>query len=711
MSTKAKIAAKVRSASYDEASDRITAVISTGARVMHYDERGRPFFEELAIEEGAIDTSRVEMGAAYLIMDHEQRGLPLGRIDEVRVEGDALVADIQLIDSEQHSDVLNAIRGGLFTSLSVGYDILDTETYDDDGDTIVRVTRLLVGEVSTTPVPADPTSKFRSMAKSPGTVPGSKGYRRRSIRFNATNPKGQTMATKTATRSKATAKPKGQRSAAEIADEILDEETLADAAAAVVDEADADVSAEDVQADVDAAVTAAVEEAIDEIVADIEAEDDGEDDAPADDAARSKKGQRSTAARKAGFSGARAASLIRLATRNGLTADFVARHVEAGTSPAVLREAILDARLARSAAPISSVRARITRDEGDTTRQHAENAVHALLSGTRAKDDDVGRFKDQKLIDIAKRSLGSSASGRSDREIIAMSTRSGMHSSSDFSFANATGGAIERRVRELLKDLKIPLMPLVRETLVSNMLPVNTYSIGGFPELLETAEGAEYKAGTVSTESGSFFISKFGRILMMTFESILNDDMRMLDTSIKGVAAKDVSLRKKKIRDAFGAKLADGKSLFHNSRGNLITTPVGVDALKAARLKLATVKDLDGDPMDLELAYIVCALEDRDEWEKLMSPITAAVTGDVNIYAGRFSLIADPMLAPGEWIAAADPAYGDAIELADLRGYEGVRVEEIPNHLVDGISYRARAFAGAHPTGWRGFVKSTGTGA
>ncbi|WP_330448456.1 hypothetical protein FLP41_15140 [Paracoccus marcusii] len=54
------------------------------------------------------------------------------------------------------------------------------------------------------------------------------------------------------------------------------------------------------------------------------------------------------------------------------------------------------------------------------------------------------------------------------------------------------------------------------------------------------------------------------------------------------------------------------------------------------------------------------------------------------------------------------PAYGDAIELADLRGREGIQVEEIFDPMNDGLSWRARTFAGAHPTGWRGFVKSTG---
>lgn len=190
---------------------------------------------------------------------------------------------------------------------------------------------------------------------------------------------------------------------------------------------------------------------------------------------------------------------------------------------------------------------------------------------------------------------------------------------------------------------------------------------------------------TVSTASASFSISKFGRILLLTFEAILNGDLRIMNPSINGVASKDISLRKQKVCDAFHAKMPDGKALFHASRENLITTKIEQVALKKFRLKLSMAKDLYGDPMDLELANIVCFPEDRDDWQKLISPITATITSNVNVYAGKFQLISDPMLKKGEFIGAKDPAYGDAIELADLRSFEGVRVEELPNQMIDGI--------------------------
>jgi hypothetical protein len=286
-----------------------------------------------------------------------------------------------------------------------------------------------------------------------------------------------------------------------------------------------------------------------------------------------------------------------------------------------------------------------------------------------------------------------------------------MHTSGDFSFTAATAGAIERRVREISASMDMALAPLVRQTLVSDFRPVSTYSIGGFPELKETAEGAEYEAGTVTSESGTLSIDKFGRILTLSFEAIINDDLRLLDTAIRGTAAKGMQLRQRKVREAFSAKLADNKQLFHASRGNLLNAELDLVGLSAARKALRMAKDLDGEPMNLQPKFLVVSPDMETEGQQLISPITAAVTGAVNPFSSTLELIVDPMLTGAEWILAADPAFGDAIELADLRGFEGVRVDEMPLGAVDGVSYRARAFAGAAATGWRGFVKSTGVGA
>ncbi|WP_322893473.1 MULTISPECIES: Mu-like prophage major head subunit gpT family protein [unclassified Yoonia] len=409
------------------------------------------------------------------------------------------------------------------------------------------------------------------------------------------------------------------------------------------------------------------------------------------------------------------AAEIRTAVRSArLDDDFAEKLVNAGTNINQARAEILSEMATRQEhndTRTGHSSAIITRDERETVQEHAENALLGLISRTQMPEEKVGNFRNAKPIEIARRSLGAQARRMDDREVISLVMRSGgMHSSSDFNFTSAIGGAMERRVRDLQAQVNMSLMPLVRETTVNSFLPVNTYSVGSFPELKEVAEGGEYEAGTVSTESGSFRIAKFGRILNLTFEAIVNDDLRMLDSVIAGTSTAITKLRRNKVREAFGAKLADGKTLFHASRGNLISAPLSIDGIAAAQQKLFDVKDLDGEEMGLTGAYLVVSSALAKDARQLISPITAAVTGEVNIYANALNLIVDPVMQGNEWMLAASPNEGDAIELAGLRGYEAPRVEEVNSHLTDGISFRVRTFAGAHPTGWRGFVKSTGNG-
>lgn len=667
-----------RSASFSEEDGTVEIVYATATRADRYD-----FVEELVISEDAIDASRLDAGAVNLIMDHMPYGLPLGRVIAHRVEDGQAIATVKLTQDPQHAGIVENIRAGIIATVSVGYQIKKYEMIDADGAApVMRVIEWMPAEISLVTVPADPHAQIRSAAPA--------ALVRRTVSMKESS----------------MSKTKKRSAASEAIDEVV-EQTGAE-------------QTPELEAAVEEAISTAIETISDEISDEANADADGDAEGDdADDADDADDGETAGGDQESGDTdededeegeGTRAAQILDLCTRHGLSVGFAARHVKAKTPVQSVRSAILDAIAKRSAPPMTT--ARINRDARDAVQRQAENALYGLLSGRAQSEADAGAFRGVRLLDIARRSLGAEAAGMTDREAVARVMRSaGAHTSSDFDFTSAAGGAIERRVRELHAAFTMPLAPLVRETAVANFLPVQTYSIGGFPELRETAEGAEYEAGTVSTESGSFRIAKFGRILTLSFEAIINDDLRLLDTVIRGVASKGAKLRQTKVREAFDAVLADGHALFHASRGNIITDALSVEGLSAARKKLRQVVDIDGEEMNLTPKFLIVSSDLETDAQRLVSPITAAVTGQVNPFASGLELIVDPVMSGSEWMLAASPDEADAIELADLRGYEGVRVEEIPSHLTDGLSYRARAFAGAHPTGWRGFVKSTGTGA
>ncbi|MFK3962148.1 hypothetical protein ACI2KT_01040 [Ensifer adhaerens] len=89
----------------------------------------------------------------------------LGRIDDVRVEGDAVVGRASL--ARKHASLLADIADGYFGQISAGYDYdlrRDTELVEREGNVpLLLVKRWLLTEGSLVPVGADPNSFIRSL--------------------------------------------------------------------------------------------------------------------------------------------------------------------------------------------------------------------------------------------------------------------------------------------------------------------------------------------------------------------------------------------------------------------------------------------------------------------------------------------------------------------------------------------------------------------
>lgn len=93
----------------------------------------------------------------------------LGKIDDVRVEGDAVIGRASL--ARKHADLLADIADGYFGQISAGYDYdlrSDAELIERPGYVpMLRVHRWLLTEGSLVPVGADPNSFIRSLHGSP----------------------------------------------------------------------------------------------------------------------------------------------------------------------------------------------------------------------------------------------------------------------------------------------------------------------------------------------------------------------------------------------------------------------------------------------------------------------------------------------------------------------------------------------------------------
>lgn len=165
--------AQFQAASFDEASNSIEVVWTTGARVRRRSWIDGPYDEELVVDAGSVRLDRLNAGAPFL-NTHNDYDLSdiIGCVvpGTARIEGAKGLARIQLSRATDDATVVQKIRDGLIRNTSVGYLIHKVEkTEADDGTVPVwRVTDWEPMEISAVPIPADAGAQIRADKAVPG---------------------------------------------------------------------------------------------------------------------------------------------------------------------------------------------------------------------------------------------------------------------------------------------------------------------------------------------------------------------------------------------------------------------------------------------------------------------------------------------------------------------------------------------------------------
>ena len=155
--------------------ERIPVAISSEYPVVREDlSTGRPYLEVLEHTPEAVDLSRAVRGLP-LLASHDQRD-QYGVVEELRVGNDRKLRGwLRFSRSAKGQELRQDVVDGIRNSLSVGYatgDAYRTETRPD-GMTVRRYSRWTPFEVSTVPIPADPTvgvNRAASVAPKPTTT-------------------------------------------------------------------------------------------------------------------------------------------------------------------------------------------------------------------------------------------------------------------------------------------------------------------------------------------------------------------------------------------------------------------------------------------------------------------------------------------------------------------------------------------------------------
>jgi phage major head subunit gpT-like protein len=210
-------------------------------------------------------------------------------------------------------------------------------------------------------------------------------------------------------------------------------------------------------------------------------------------------------------------------------------------------------------------------------------------------------------------------------------------------------------------------------------------------------------------------LGKFGRIVAITREAIINDDLdaftRIPDRF--GVAA--ANLESDIVWDVLikNATMADGVALFDAAHANLTGTgtTISVASLGVGKAMMRTQK-FSGTVLNIQPKYLVVGSKLETVAAQYIATLTAQSAPNVNPFAGQLIPIVEPRLDTihngNAWFLIADPATIDTIELAYLQGERGVQIETRQGFDVDGVEIKARLDVAAKAIDYRGMYKNIG---
>jgi ATP-dependent protease ClpP protease subunit len=245
-------------------------------------------------------------------------------------------------------------------------------------------------------------------------------------------------------------------------------------------------------------------------------------------------------------------------------------------------------------------------------------------------------------------------------------------------------------------------------------------SLSNAPDLKLVNQAGEYTYGELSDNQESYRLFKFGRLLMLTWEMIINDDLRALVRypQLMGNAA-----RRKESDYVYDLLVSnptmnDGTNLFHADHNNLATANldvVGQDGLEAGRAAMRKQKGMQGENLDLRPAFLLVPVAQETTSEVLLrsrgSLDAEANAGVVNPWYNRLAPVAEPRLdddSVKSWYLTADPNQADTIEVAYLDGYEAPTIDEQEEFTRDALTWKVRHVFGAGVMDHRTFWKNPG---
>lgn len=647
---------------FNEATRTIDVVFATEAAVRMYDWENGNYVDEILVcmpESG--DLTRLNSSAPVLD-NHYSYGKTsdcvVGVVESARFENGVGIATVRFSNSEKDTDLMNKVKDSIVTGVSVGYNVSEYTVERKEGTRdVYRATKWQATEISFTPVQADINSRVRSDEQ--------------------------------------------------LNEVVINEETT------------------EIEEEVPPVVEDENEPQNDEENSNLNNKEMTEEERIAAENQTRSEAAKSERLRIAGIQKhVRALGLADgEAFANGL--------IEEGVSLEVAMQRSLEQW--EKANPLNSKpNAQQQQTDAEQTRSAMTNSLVLRINPNAASvmgEENVRAaqdFKGMSLLRLAEESLIRSnvrTAGMSSREIAQGALTGmvrGLHHTTDFPLL--LGDTINRTLLAQYTLQTRTFMAWASRASFSDFRSVTRTRLSEiFGNLEAVQEGGEYKYGTLTESGETYSLAKYGKIIGITWESIVNDDLSAFTRIPQAFAAQAATKQSDIVYDILNSNptMADGNKLFSTAHGNFKGTAGSLTAggtllseasLAEAEIAFLNQTDASGQFINSSPKFLIVGPKNKLVAQKLTSTnFTPATQATIAMpqFTGLTPIV-DPRIKNYEWYLAADPQMIDTVEYAFLDGEQELFTEQRQGFDVDGVQVKARMVFGAKAIDWRGLYRNNG---
>ncbi|PTT05925.1 hypothetical protein DBR24_00640 [Pseudomonas sp. HMWF006] len=352
------------------------------------------------------------------------------------------------------------------------------------------------------------------------------------------------------------------------------------------------------------------------------------------------------------------------------------------------------------------------------------NALDHRCAPTTIKLEEAGReFRGMRLVDMARECVemvGGNTRGLMPAEIAKAALgcdrqamrSAGMHSTSDFPLL--LGSTVNRTLRAAYELAPQTWRPLGRPTTVPDFRAVTRAALGDIAALEKIKEHGEYQYGTLEEEGAPIKVAKFGKIIAITWEAIVNDDLGAFTRVPQALGAAAAQTESDVVWSLLlgNPNYTDGTPIFHADHGNLAASggAINTTTLAAARAAMRKQKSKAGAFLNLSPEFLIVGPDkELEAYQFTSSNYVPAKNADINDSRNAaLTVIVDARITGNQWYLYASPGVVDTFEYAYLEGEQGVFTETREGFEVDGMEIKARLVFGAAWIDFRPAYKNPG---